>query len=56
MNLLTTLSEAISSANAIERESNTILGLCRGGGRANSTRYLPYPNYLRRRDRNRRAA
>ena len=57
MNILMTISEALQSAHDMDRDSQSILGLCNTSNHTKVHRLDPtYSNYLRRRDRNRRAA
>ncbi len=57
MNILMTISEAMHSAHDMDRDSQSILGLCNTSNHTKVHRLDPgYSNYLRRRDRNRRAA
>ena len=57
MNILTTISEAMQSSNQMDRETNTILGLCEANPQNRSNGYAaPYSVNSRRRERVRRAA
>ena len=57
MNILTAISEAMKSANEMERESDFILGLGRDANHSRANGYAPpYSALSRRRDRMKRAA
>jgi hypothetical protein len=56
MNILMNLSEALQSANEMDRESTSILGFCSETQKTATRRADDYTVYLRRRNRYRRAA
>ena len=56
MNILMTISEALQTTRELDRDSQSLLGLCGGIRQTRAYQNGTYTTYLRRRSRSRQAA